>query len=74
MDLVKVEELRDSIRVALSALPNQNTFGESNLKEKAEMREQIEDLNVILQGGVPTREDVLSWWQGEDDYFLNDYL
>ncbi len=74
MDLVKVAELRDIIREELERLPDRDAFGGSNIEGKEEMKAQIEDLNRILSGGTPTRDDVKSWYEDKDDYFLKDYF
>lgn len=72
--LVEINELRDKIRKDLDRLPDKNAFGGSNLEEKDTMGSQIADLNRILAGDAPTREDVGCWYTGDDDYFLRDYL
>ena len=70
----EVVELRDVILSFTKTLPDRDLFGDSNEEEKQEMAEQYRDLCQILEGRKPLREDVISWYEGNDDYFLKDYL
>jgi hypothetical protein len=59
----QIKRLKDTIQKALDKLPDVNASGWSNVNDKTEMKQLIEELNDALNGKLPTdKTGELYWW------------
>ena len=59
----QIKRLKEAIQKALDKLPDVNASGSSNVNDKTEMKQLIEELNDALNGKLPSdKTGELYWW------------
>jgi hypothetical protein len=59
----EINRLKDAIQKALDKLPDFNASGSSNVNDKTEMKQLIEELNDALVGKLPhDKTGEMYWW------------
>jgi len=70
----EIKELKEAIEGNLKQLPDFSMFGDDNTEDKEQMQAEIDDLELILDGRLPKTVEIKSWYVGNDDCYMGDYL
>lgn len=71
---IEINNLQIAVTSALDLLEPFDTYGYPTGEEQAEMEIIIDNLAEYLATGDCTDESVKSWLDGQDEYYLGDYL
>ena len=70
----EIDNLRLAVEQALVILLPFDEFGYPTDEEQAEIEIILDNLTEYLATGSCSDESVISWLEGQDEYYLNDYL
>jgi len=70
----EIDNLRAAVASALDILEPFDTYGYPTDEEQAEMEIIIDNLVRYQADGDCSDESVISWLEGQDEYYLSDYL
>jgi len=70
----EIDNLQIAVASALDILEPFDNYGYPTDEERAEMNSILDNLAEYVATGDCADESVISWLEGQDEYYLNDYL